>query len=1216
MLNRLKIGTKIGAGFALSLAILSTIGLISYLSTNELIETSRKENHTYQVLSQLEDFNFQLTNAETGQRGYIITGEQRYLEPYNAAIQALNQKIKELQRLTIDNPNQQNRLDILQPLVTERIAVMKDVIELRQSQGLEVAQKAILTDKGKELMDKIQKLILAMKNEENALLKQRSQKAQAAAGQTLANIIYSIPLFSVVLAFIGFILTRHISVPLKRVSDLAQEVADGDLTVSLPDSDRQDELGVLKRTFNQMIVNLRNTTERNDEQNWLKSNLAEFTQMLQGQRNLESVSRMILSNLAPLVGASQGIFYGMDSINDESVLKLLSSYAYKERKNLANQFRLGEGLVGQCALEKQRILLTEVPSDYIRISSGLGEAPPLNIIVLPILFENQVNAVIELASFQVFQELHLTFLEQLSEILGVFLNNIASQFQTQQLLEESVALTEELQSQQEELQQSNQILEQQAQQLQESQFLVKQSNEELQQLNEELEEKAELLEMQNREVARKNQEIEKARHSLEEKAEQLELSSKYKSEFLANMSHELRTPLNSLLILARLLSDNSGNNLTEKQVEYSRTIYSAGTDLLELINDILDLAKIESGTMLLNIEQIPFVDLRTSLEQTFAQVAQNQKLSFAIELDNKLPPVISTDSKRLQQVLKNLLANAFKFTQEGGVKLQISMVTETALVDNPLIAFAVSDTGIGIPVEKQKIIFEAFQQADGTTSRRYGGTGLGLSISRELAQLLGGRIELVSQPNQGSTFTLYLPVMGKAGMSSGAALETPRSAGEGRGEIAVHPTSKMLYVESRSNSGDISPSEKVVPTPNDIPDDRQIIESGDRVLLIIEDDDKFARILLDMARQQGFKVIVALQSKQGLALAQQFEPNAIMLDIYMPEMDGWTVLDRLKHNPATRHIPVHILSVDERQQRGLQLGAITYLQKPVSPEALNQVLTEIKGFIERQVKNLLVVEDDRVQAQSIIELIGNNDVLSTAVGTGAAALEILRSQHFDCMVLDLGLPDMSGFALIEQIKLEPRLMKLPIIVYTGKELSRQEETQLRGLAETIIIKNVRSPERLLDETALFLHRVQANLPPPKRQILEQLHQTDPVLANRKILIVDDDLRNIFAITSFLESYHMEVLFAENGRDGIEKLQANPHISIVLMDIMMPEMDGYQTTRAIRQLPQFRSLPIIALTAKAMPGDREKCIQAGTSDYITKPVDTEQLLSLLRVWLYR
>lgn len=1214
MLKSLKIGTKIGISFALSLATLATIGLISYQSTNELIQTSAKESHTYQVLSQLEDLNLQLTNAETGQRGYIITGEQRYLEPYNAAIQVLNQKVNELQRLTADNPNQQNRLDILQPLLTERMAVMKDVIELRQSQGLEASQKAVLTDQGKQLMDNIQKVIQAMKNEENALLKQRSQRAQAAGQKTIASIVYSIPLFSLILALIGFVLTRHISVPLKQVSDMAEKMADGDLLVSLPDSDRHDEIGVLTRTFNQMIVNLRNTNKKNDEQNWLKSNLAEFTQMLQGHRNLETASRLILSNLAPLVGASQGVFYFMDSIDDEPVLKLLSGYAYKERKNLANQFRLGEGLVGQCALEKQRILLTEVPSDYIRISSGLGEAPPLNIIVLPILFETQVSAVIELASFGPFSHLHLTFLEQLSEILGVFLNNIASQLQTQRLLEESVALTEELQNQQEELQQRNQRLEEQAHELEESQFLVKQSNEELQQLNEELEEKAELLEAQNREVARKNQEVERARQSLEQKAEQLELSSKYKSEFLANMSHELRTPLNSLLILARLLADNSLNNLTDKQVEYSRTIYSAGTDLLELINDILDLAKIESGTMSLDIEQIALADLETSLEQTFRQVAHNKELSFTIERDEKLPPTIYNDSKRLQQVLKNLLANAFKFTEQGGVKLQIGIATKAVEVDNPMIAFAVSDTGIGIPVEKQKVIFEAFQQADGTTSRKYGGTGLGLSISRELAQLLGGRIEIVSQPGQGSTFTLYLPRRHE-GKDKNTLTSSP--SGPISSMRAASLIKEVPLVENRLTTVDISLSAKVLPSlPNDIPDDREIIQPGDRILLIIEDDDKFARILLDMAREQGFKTIVALQSKQGLALAQQFKPDAIMLDIHMPEMDGWTVLDRLKHKPDTRHIPVHILSVDERQQRGLQLGAITYLQKPVSPEALTQVLTEIKGFIERQVKNLLIVEDDPVQAQSIIELIGNGDVHSTAVGTGAEALSILRSHHFDCMVLDLGLPDMSGFTLIEQIKQEPRLLKLPIIVYTGKELSRQEETQLRGLAETIIIKNVRSPERLLDETALFLHRVQANLPPPKRQMLEQLHQNDPVLANRTILIVDDDLRNIFALTSFLESYQMQVLFAENGRDGMERLQTNPEINIVLMDIMMPEMDGYETTRAIRQQQQFRSLPIIALTAKAMPGDREKCIEAGASDYITKPVDTEQLLSLLRVWLYR
>jgi len=559
-----------------------------------------------------------------------------------------------------------------------------------------------------------------------------------------------------------------------------------------------------------------------------------------------------------------------------------------------------------------------------------------------------------------------------------------------------------------------------------------------------------------------------------------------------------------------------------------------------------------------------------------------------------LPSTILSDPKRLQQILKNLLANAFKFTEQGGVNLRIGL--DQINTNHPMITFAISDTGIGIPQEKQQIIFEAFQQVDGTTSRKYGGTGLGLSISRELAQMLGGRLGLVSQPGQGSTFTLYLP--------------------------QTYPETKTTVISQQQTSPphQMSPvfQENLQPIAiaNSIADDRGIIQQGDRLLLIIDDDDKFARILLDMARQQGFKAIVSLNSKQGLALAQQYQPNAITLDIYMPDMDGWTLLDRLKHDPQTRHIPVHILSVDDREQRALQLGAITFLQKPVSPEILNHTLTEIKSFIDRKVKRLLVIEDDPVQAQSIIELIGNGDVQSIAVNTGAAALDILRSQHFDCIVLDLGLPDMSGLQLLEQIKQEPSLLKLPIIVYTGKEISRQEETQLRRLAESIIIKNVRSPERLLDETSLFLHRVQANLPQPQRQILEQLHQTDTILANRKILIIDDDLRNIFAITSLLESYQMQVLFAENGRDGIDILQANPDINAVLMDVMMPEMDGYETTRSIRQQKQFRTLPIIALTAKAMPGDREKCIEAGASDYITKPVDTEQLLSLLRVWLYR
>jgi CheY-like chemotaxis protein/signal transduction histidine kinase len=895
----------------------------------------------------------------------------------------------------------------------------------------------------------------------------------------------------------------------------------------------------------------------------------------------------------------------MESGENIPYLKLISSYAYRERRHLANRFHLGEGLVGQCALEKERILLTDVPSDYVRIASGLGEAAPLNAVVLPVLFEGQVTAVIELASFRRFSEIHLTFFDQLTESIAIVLNTIAASMRTEELLKQSQSLAEELQVQQNELRETNKRLEQQAQSLKTSEDLLKGQQEELQQTNTELEEKAELLAIQKQEVERKNREIEQARLSLEEKAEQLALSSKYKSEFLANMSHELRTPLNSLLILAKLLSDNIDHNLTAKQVEYSQTIYSAGNDLLALINDILDLAKIESGTMSIDMTQMPLTELGDQIERTFRQIAQSKGLAFAIEFIPELPTTIYTDVKRLQQVLKNLLSNAFKFTERGEVRLRIAVAKQGWSKDQVtlnraqnVIAFSVSDTGIGIAPDKQKVIFEAFQQADGSTSRRYGGTGLGLSISREIARLFGGEIKLVSQPGQGSTFTFFFPQLipeppiSKLFPTAGSPL------------LAPHPA---LATQDGQNAPLATPL---------LSDDRAVIERGDRVLLIVEDDVNFARILLDMAQQQGFKVITAQTGSTGLMLAQQFQPSAILLDIRLPEMDGWTVLDRLKHDPNTRHIPVHIMTVEEGRQRGLQLGAIAYLQKPLTSETISEALAKIKGFVERQVKNLLVVEDDDTQRLSIVELIGNSDVATTAVGTGAAALEAIGSQHFDCLVLDLGLPDMTGFELIEQIKLLPHGRNLPIIVYTGREISKAQETELRRIAETIIIKDVRSPERLLDETALFLHRVQANLPAPKREILEQLHSIDHLLAGKKALIVDDDVRNIFALTSMLERYQIQVLYAENGREGITLLETTPDIDVVLMDVMMPEMDGYETTRLIRENEQFKSLPIIALTAKAMQGDREKCIEAGASDYITKPVDTEQLLSLLRVWLYR
>ncbi|QZZ18882.1 response regulator [Leptothermofonsia sichuanensis E412] len=1210
MLNRFKIGIRIGSGFALGLAILTMIGIVSYQTTTSLIANSRRENRTYQTLGQLSQLEAELVNAETGQRGYIITGQPRYLDPYDSALKVIDRNYEELRRLTQDNPDHQRRLDKLKPLIEARLARLREGIRLLESEGFAAAQKFTLSDEGRRLMQQIRALTGEMELEEQEVLRQRTEQAQLAAQQTLNTLVYGIPASFVVLSLVGLWLSRNISRPLQQLSATAEKIANGDLSVRLPESNARDETGVLTRSFSQMVLNLRETIQTNEDQRWLKSNLADLSQSLQGQRNLEMVAEDVLTRLAPLVGAQQGLFYILDPAGDPPILKLLSSYAYRERKHLANQFRLGEGLVGQCALEKRTILLTDVPADYLRITSGLGEAAPVNIVVVPLLFEMQIRGVVELAALHPFSNLQLIFLEEASGLIGVMVNAIAAHNQTQELLKQSQILTEELRHQQEELLQSNQLLEERTQSLQASEMLLQQqqeelqqSNEELQQLNEELEEKAELLESQKQQVEYKNAAIEQARQELEQQAEQLALSSKYKSEFLANMSHELRTPLNSLLILAQLLSENSEGNLSERQVEYSRTIHAAGTDLLLLINDILDLAKIESGTMSVDVESVSFTALQSDLERTFQPMAHSRGLEFGIALDEDLPPSLFTDPKRLQQILRNLLSNALKFTEQGSVTVQISRTTIEQ------IAFAVSDTGIGIPPDKQQIIFEAFQQVDGTTSRRYGGTGLGLSISLQLSRLLGGRIELVSQPEQGSTFTLYLPERYSGAHSAG-------------GEVASGESHPPHSIQA-AGGGFPAPEERspvplrsLPPLPTDIEDDRANLQPDDQVLLVIEDDISFARILLDMAHRQGFKVLIALQGHAGITLAQQCLPQAITLDLHLPDMEGFTVLEQLKDNPATRHIPIHILTVDDQQQREFQMGAIAHIQKPVSPEVITQTLIEIKHFIERQVKHLLVIEDDQVQAQSMIDLIGGEDVESTAVATGTAALEILKSQSFDCVVLDLGLPDMSGFDLIEQIKQESNLVALPIIVYTGKELTGAEETRLRRLAETIIIKDVRSPERLLEETALFLHRVQATLPPARRQMLEQLRQTDPALAGKKVLIVDDDVRNIFALTSLLEQYQIDVLFAENGSAGIEKLQTHPDINLVLMDVMMPGMDGYETTRAIRQQEQFRSLPIIALTAKAMQGDREKCIEAGASDYIPKPVDTEQLLSLLRLWLYR
>jgi HAMP domain-containing protein/CheY-like chemotaxis protein/signal transduction histidine kinase len=1019
-------------------------------------------------------------------------------------------------------------------------------------------------------------------------------------------------------------LAANLTTQVRAIADVATAVTKGDLTRSIA-VEAQGELAALKDNVNQMIANLRETTQKNTEQDWLKTNLARFTRVLQGQRNLEAVSRLILKELAPLVSAQQGVFYLMDSTNavghDEGVLKMIASYAYRERKHLSNQFKVGEGLVGQCVLERERILLTEVPENYVKIGSGLGEATPRNIVVLPVVFEGVVKAVIELASFYRFSEIHLAFLDQLTESIGIVLNTIAAGMRTEELLKQSTSLADELRSQQQELTETNRRLELQAHSLQASEERLRQQQEELQQTNEELEERSQLLQIQNAEVERKNREIEQAKIALEDRAQQLSLSSKYKSEFLANMSHELRTPLNSLLILARLLADNREGNLDPRQVEFAQTIYTAGADLLSLINDILDLSKIESGTMAVDVDEVGLRAVQEFVERTFRQGARDKGLDFSVELAPRLPATVYTDPRRLQQVLKNLLANAFKFTEMGSVTLRIDVAKEGWSPEHDslnraemVLAFAVIDTGIGIPAQKQKIIFEAFQQADGTTSRKYGGTGLGLSISREIARLLGGEIRVASAPGEGSTFTFFLPRTPSA--SALAAMQ---------GNVRPAPAPLLPDAPRDPSPPDAGYAEGTLVEPLDpahlvaegaIADDRDAIQPGDRVLLIIDDDPPFAKILLELARENGFRGVVALRGDTGLTLARELRPDAITLDLRLPVVDGWAILDRLKHDPRTRHIPVHVISaVEEGRQRGLRLGAMAYLQKPIDHATLSTAFASVKGFIERRVKNLLIVEDDPTQRAAIVSLIGNGDVHSTAVGTAREGLDALHREHFDCMVLDLGLPDMTGFEFIERVKAEPALREVPIIVYTGRDLTPEEETELKRVTDAIIVKSVNSPEHLLDETALFLHRIEANLPESKRRMLQQVHQSDPVFVGRKVLVVDDDVRNIFAITSVLERQGMVVTFAENGRRGIDTLKAAPGVDVVLMDVMMPEMDGYETMREIRKDPRFAALPIIALTAKAMKGDREKCIAAGASDYVTKPVDPDALLSLLRIWLY-
>jgi CheY-like chemotaxis protein/HAMP domain-containing protein/putative methionine-R-sulfoxide reductase with GAF domain len=995
----------------------------------------------------------------------------------------------------------------------------------------------------------------------------------------------------------------------KNLTRAADAIGQGDYKIDVQVRSDQD---ILSNAIIRMKNNLLRMTEENARQNWHEAGQAELSNKIRGDQNTAELAQNVINYLATYLQSQVGAIYLQD---DDDILRLYASYAYKKRKNVANEFKVGEGLVGQAALEKKSILITEVPDDYITINSGLGESKPLNILVTPLIYDGRVSGVIELGSFYEFFDQHFYFMEQAAESIAIALQSALARVRVKQLLEktqlqarelqaqqeELKATNEEMQSQQEELRVANEELEEQTQALKQSEEMLKKQQEELKSSNIELEKKTKILQAHQHEIEQKNLALEKARREIEKKARELETSSEYKSEFLANMSHELRTPLNSIQILSRLLYENKERTLTDKQSNFARTIHSSGSDLLNLINEILDLSKIEAGKMALNLEQMPLSLLPAYVQQNFEHLTQEKGIYLKVEMGEYLPIDIVTDRQRVEQIMKNLLSNAIKFTEQGGITVKIGRPAEgtnfkqSGLNAQQTIAIEVHDTGIGIPADKKELIFQAFQQVEGTSNRKYGGTGLGLSISLELTRLLGGEIRVESELGKGSIFTLYLPQ-------------------ETRSEWAGSEVSEQ------KNDTPVSTVTPGVPVPlkrvNEIRDDRLDINENDRSMLIIEDDANFAKLLFVIAREKGFKCLLAEDGEAGLQLANQYKPSAIILDVGLPRMNGWTVMSRLKSIPETRHIPVYFISGHDTRMKALHMGAIGFLGKPVTLDGLNNAFEKINKMLSKDIKKLLIVEDDKIMCDNMVELIGNTDVLITTASKGKEAIRLLSRGDFDCMVLDLGLADISGFDLIEKIHKQGNISDLPIIIYTGKELSKKEESRLRKHADSIIIKGVKSTDRLLDEVSLFLHRGDTEQQERKQEKERAKHSEKKIFKGKKILIVDDDVRNIFALSSVLEEKEMEIVNAENGIEALELLEKQNHLDLILMDIMMPEMDGYETIRRIRQQSKYTKIPIIALTAKAMKGDRQKCIDSGASDYLSKPVDMEKLLSLLQVWLYR
>ncbi|WP_429277496.1 response regulator [Novosphingobium gossypii] len=1132
--SRRKAGLDPRTAFGLAIAVLFFVvsGSVAFMNVRTMREGADRIVHSHEVILSITALLSAVKDAETGQRGYLLTGKDTYLAPYNAAVADVDSRYDTVASLTRDNHEQQARLPSLRRHLDTKLAELRETIEARRARGGQAALDIVNSDRGKVAMDEIRARIADMRLTEEGLRKERLAEMEQAYRSAWVSGVMS--------CLLGIVLTMVIGLLLRRAA-----VA----------------------------------TARRE---WLQAGQVDLSAAVLGDQPIDPLGENILGFLVRFAGAQAGAIFS----SENGHYRRIAAYGVAPDAQLVERFSRKQGLLGQVAADGEPVVLSDIPDGYLTIGSSLGRDKPRHLVIAPASADGSVQGVIELGFLQPVDDAVLEFLAEASMAIGVALRSARYRSQLQHH-------AEELQVQSEELRVSNEELEEQGRALKESQASLEQQQVELEQTNSQLEEQAQLLENQRDNLARANA-------AVEAKAAELEQASRYKSDFLANMSHELRTPLNSLLILSKLLGDNRTENLTGEQVQFARTIESAGNDLLALINDILDLSKIEAGHLQIRPESVLVERFARDLRPVFQPVADTRKLDFAITVAPGVPAEIETDRQRLEQVLKNLLSNAFKFTERGSVRLEIAPALDGQ------VAFTVADTGIGIPQEQQKAIFEAFRQADGTISRKFGGTGLGLSISRELARLLGGSISLTSVSGEGSRFTLTIPVT-----YDPAQVQAPSVPVAAAPSGPEQPQAQAPAPEPRHPA----------PILRQVEDDRDSLGVGQRVLLVVEDDAAFAGIVRDISREMGFQCLVTGTAEEALSLARTFKPHAVVLDVGLPDQSGLALLDRLKRDVETRHIPVHVVSGSDHTQTALALGAIGYLIKPVKREELAGVLEALAAKLSSEVRRVLIVEDDAVQRDAVTRLLATGDVEAVGVASAAECLEALREATFDCMVLDLNLPDASGFSLLETLSKEGAYAFPPVIVYTGHDLTPADEQRLRRYSDSIIIKGARSPERLLDEVSLFLHQVVTDLPDEQQTMIRAARNRDAILEGRRILVVEDDVRNVFSLTNILEPQGATVEIARNGQEALDALEASAadetkRIDLVLMDVMMPVMDGLTATRAIRRDPRWARLPVITLTAKAMPDDQERCIEAGANDYMAKPLDVDKLLSLVRVWMPR